>query len=371
MIVRNQHLPESWIGYYTSLLYAAAIVGSVSTARLMAHFSVRFMQLGSLVATGLGYVLFSCIAPPALDVAIASMGIALMGLSYGTIVPSSSLVLAETYSQRMQPLVVSVRQTGVPIGTALVALIAPFIAQHYGWQSMTPAVLAVLGLTFLLSLPGLWRFSSLSANLPRRQHLLASVQSALSEPVTRRLALMAGVYAMNQAALTTYLVPGMVWLHGLSVGKSAGYLAVATIAGAVARIVFGMTTSRFGRATLHLALIGLATGLAWLLLLWPLPSALRLTVGSALLGMTAMGWNGILIAELGMAAPAGRTAEAVAAGTSFAYLGVLVAPLTFVQLDHLLGSKTGALAGIALLAVIAGVALLRTAAPSASGHLPR
>jgi predicted MFS family arabinose efflux permease len=359
VIVRAQHLPESWIGYYTSLMYAAAIAGSVSTARLMASFSVRTLQLGSVVATGLGYALFSGLSAGAVAVALACLGIALMGFAYGVIVPSSSLVLAQSYSQRMQPLVVSVRQTGVPVGTAMVALLAPYVAQHYGWQSLTLPVLAVLGGTFLLSLPGLRSFGSVSAHQPQRQHLLASLRSALSEPGTRRLALVAGVYAMNQAALTTYLVPGLFWLHGLSVGKSAGYLAIATMAGAAARIVFGMTTSRYGRAGLHLALIGLLTGLAWLLLLWPLPSALRLTAGSMLLGMTAMGWNGILLAELGMAAPAGRTAEAVATGTSFAYLGVLVAPLAFVQLDHALDSKTGALAGIALLAVIAGAMLLR------------
>jgi hypothetical protein len=294
-----------------------------------------------------------------------------MGLAYGIIVPSSSQVLAKSYSQRMQPLVVSLRQTGVPVGTALVALIAPYVAQHFGWHTMTSVVLAVLCGAVLLSLPGLWQFGSISAQLPQRQHLLASVQSALSQPATRRLALVAGVYAINQAALTTYLVPGLVWLHGLSIGKSAGYLAVATIAGAAARIVFGMTTSRFGRATLHLALIGLSTGVAWLLLLWPLPTAMRLTVGSALLGMTAMGWNGILLAELGMAAPAGRTAEAVAAGTSFAYLGVLVAPLAFVQLDHLFGSKTAALTGLALLAVMAGAALLRNPAGQASRNMVR
>jgi peptidoglycan/LPS O-acetylase OafA/YrhL len=79
-----------------------------------------------------------------------------------------------------------------------------------------------------------------------------------------------------------------------------------------------------------------------------------------LLGMTAMGWNGILLAELGLrAAPTGRTAEAVATGTSFAYLGVLVAPLAFVQLDHALGSKAAALGGLALLAVLAGASLLK------------
>nr|WP_292933247.1 MFS transporter [Novosphingobium sp. PASSN1] len=358
VIVHAQGLPESWIGYYTSLMYAAAIAGSVSTARLMAGLSVRALQLGSVLATALGYALFSNVAPDALGASLACLGIALMGFAYGVIVPSSSFVLAQSYSARMQPLVVSLRQTGVPVGTAMVALIAPYAAQHGGWHALTLPVLALLGITFLLSLPGLKTHGSISAHLPPRQNLLAAMRGAFSQRATRQLAIVAGVYAMNQAALTTYLVPGLVWLHGLSVGKSAGYLAIATMAGAAARIVFGLTTARFGRANLHLALIGLMTGAAWLLLLWPLPSALRLTAGSALLGMTAMGWNGILLAELGLAAPAGRTAEAVATGTSFAYLGVLVAPLVFVQLDHLLGSKTAALASIAALAVIAGAILL-------------
>ncbi|MCX7285541.1 MAG: MFS transporter [Novosphingobium sp.] len=366
VIVQAQHLPESWIGYYTSLMYGAAIVGSVSTARLMAQFSVRSLQLGSVVATGLGYALFAGIGMSVLPVALACLGILLMGMAYGVIVPSSSFVLAQTYSHRMQPLVVSLRQTGVPVGTALVALVAPHVAQRHGWHAVTWVVLAALGLTFALSVPGLRNHGAVSMQLPQRQHLLASLRGVLQEPAAARLAVIAGIYAMNQAALTTYLVPGLFWLHGLSVGKSAGYLAIATVAGAVARIVFGLTIARFGRTALHLALIGLMTGVAWALLLWPLPSALRLTAGSVVLGMTAMGWNGILLAELGRSAPAGRTAEAVATGTSFAYLGVLVAPLAFVQLDHLLGSKAAALAGIALLAVIAGAALLRRSATSSA-----
>ena len=140
---------------------------------------------------------------------------------------------------------------------------------------------------------------------------------------------------------------------------------MATIAGAAARIVFGITTTRFGRAGLHLGLIGVVSGLAWFLLLWPMPSPLRLTIASVLLGMTAMGWNGILLAEMALAAPAGQTTEAVAAGTSFAYFGVLVAPLIYVLLDQALASRTAAIAGLAVLAVLAGAGLLRT---GARGH---
>jgi MFS family permease len=359
VIVQAQHLPESWIGYYTSLLYASAIIGSVGTARLLASFSIRFVQLGALLATALGYALFSQLEAGLLPVIMACTGIVLMGLAYGVTVPSGSLALSECYSPRMQPLVVSVRQTGVPVGTAIVALIAPFAAHHYGWQSILVPVVAVLAATFVLALPGLRPFGARAANPPARQHLLAALRSALREPATRRLALVSGAYGINQAAMTTYLVPSLVWLHGLSVAAAAGYLALATIAGAAARIIFGITTARFGRAALHLGLIGIASGLAWLLLLWPMPSPMRLMSGSLLLGMTAMGWNGILLAQIALAAPPGKTTEAVATGTSFAYFGVLIAPLIYVQLDHALSSKAAAMAGLAALAILAGAALLR------------
>jgi predicted MFS family arabinose efflux permease len=368
VIVRAEHLPESWIGYYTSLLYAAAIVGSVATARLLSSFSVRFVQLGALLATALGYALFCRLEPGLFPLLAACTGIVLMGIAYGVTVPSGSLALAQCYSPRAQPLVVSVRQTGVPVGTALVALIAPLMAQHFGWQSMLIPVLVAVAGAFALSLAGLRPFGAISANPPRRQHVLAALRSAMAAPATRRLAMVSGAYGVNQAALTTYLVPSLVWIHGLSVGKAAGYLAMATIAGAAARIVFGVTTARLGRARLHLGLIGLVSGIAWLLLLWPMPSPLRLTIGSIVLGMTAMGWNGILLAEMALEAPAGQTTEAVAAGTSFAYFGVLMAPLFYVVLDLAFSSRTGALAGLAVLAVLAGAWLLLTGARGSALH---
>lgn len=132
---------------------------------------------------------------------------------------------------------------------------------------------------------------------------------------------------------------------------------MATIAGALSRIAFGFTIARFGRVSLHLGLIGVISGLAWFLLLWPDPGTFQLAIGSAVLGMTAMGWNGILLAEIGLVAPTGRATEAVATGTSFAYFGVLVAPLLYVQLDGAFG-RTGAVAGLAALAIIGGAALL-------------
>lgn len=345
-------------------MYAAAIVGSVATSMLLARFSIRFIQLAALLATGAGYALFAQVGTAPFALATAILGIVLMGLAYGVIVPSGSIALAQCYSQKMQPLVVSVRQTGVPAGTAIVALTAPAAAYAYGWEAMTPIVWCFLVLTALFSVRGLKPFKTKTARPPGRVHLLSAWQVALSAPATRRLALVAGAYGINQAALTTYLVTSLVWFHDMSVSRAAGFLAVATVAGATARIVFGVTSVRFGRADLHLGLLGLLSGAAWLLLLWPTPSFFQIFIGSALLGISAMGWNGILLAQIGLAAPKGKTAEAISSGTSFAYLGVLVAPLIYVQLDHVLNSRKAALAGLSFLAIAAGAALLWPSKPA-------
>lgn len=342
-------------------MYAAAIIGSVATSPLLAMFSIRFIQLAALVATGIGYGLFSQIGTAPLSLVMAISGILLMGLAYGVIVPSGSIALAQSYSQKMQPLVVSVRQTGVPVGTALVALVAPAAAYAFGWHAMTPIVWSLLAITALLSVPGLRRFKTKASRPAGRVHLFSAWQVAFGDPATRRLALVAGAYGINQAALTTYLVISLVWFQDMSVGRAAGYLAVATIAGAAARILFGVTIVRFGRADLHLGLLGLLVGTAWLLLLWPTQSLLQIFIGSVLLGISGMGWNGILLAQIGLVAPKGKTAEAVSSGTSIAYLGVVLAPLIFVQLEQILNGRKAALAGLSFLAIAAGAALLKAA----------
>jgi predicted MFS family arabinose efflux permease len=331
----------------------------------MDSLDVGKIQLGGLLATLIGFVLFAQIERSGIGLAAALLGIVLMGLAYGVIVPSSALLLADRFSRQWQPMVVSIRQTGVPVGTALVALIAPLVVQHWGWRSMGLVVAAAAALTFALSAPALLGIRLEPRAPGPRSNLLASLRETFRHPATLRLALVSGFYGINQAALTTYLVPSLVWLHAMSIGKAAGFLAIATVTGACARIGFGITTSRFGKPYRHLRSIGLLSGIAWALVLWPGPSSLRLVCGAGLLGATAMGWNGILLAQLAQEAPHGKTADAVGAGTALAYFGVLIAPFIYVAMIALSHDKTAAIAALASLSIVAGVLSLGRASARA------
>ena len=112
-IVGEAHLPEAWIGYYTSLLYLSAMTGSLLTPRLIASLDVGRIQLGGLVATMLGFALFAEIAASGRGLALALAGIVIMGLAYGVIVPAS---LPETW--QISSLQVEARPPVDPVSAA-------------------------------------------------------------------------------------------------------------------------------------------------------------------------------------------------------------------------------------------------------------
>ena len=129
-----------------------------------------------------------------------------------------------------------------------------------------------------------------------------------------------------------------------------------------ARVLWGIVADRAlsRRATLGVlgvgmgitAACGLASGPHWPL--WAL-----FAFGIAL-GTTAVGWNGVFLAELTRLAPQGRIADVTGGSSFFTFLGVVVAPPLFHFALGLTASygATYALFGIVPLAV--GVALLLT-----------
>jgi predicted MFS family arabinose efflux permease len=176
----------------------------------------------------------------------------------------------------------------------------------------------------------------------------------------RPLMAVALLYGINQAALTTFLVLALVWQHALSVAEAAGYLALATLSGAVSRIALGMSASRFGHVRAHLGVLGLLSGVAWAVLLAPDPGVSHLMAGALLLGASAMGWNGLLLAQLATEAPPGEGTAAVAAGVSLAYLGVVVGPLLFSAALFVTSDRIAAIAALASAAVAMGAWLVWT-----------
>ena len=82
-----------------------------------------------------------------MSIALSAVAI---GVGYGPITPASSHVLAKTTPRERMALMFSIKQTGVPAGTALAGLIVPPLTIAFGWQV---AVVLIRHLRCASSLP--------------------------------------------------------------------------------------------------------------------------------------------------------------------------------------------------------------------------
>jgi hypothetical protein len=98
------------------------------------------------------------------------------------------------------------------------------------------------------------------------------------------------------------------------------------------------------------ALVALAAGPGW--------PAWLLFLYAAVFGATAVGWNGVFLAEIARIAPQGRTSEATGGCLFFTFLGVVLTPLIFNAVLALAGTYAIAYAVFAAPALAVGTWML-------------
>jgi len=363
-IADSLRIDHALIGLYSALLYGAAIGGTLAGPWAMRRVpSVRLMVLCMLV-NAMGLALFAQIGD-ALVWGLA--GNIVMGLAYGMVAPVTAVTLNEGFSARAQPLIVSIKQTGVPLGTALSAAVLPALALAQGWRWTLGVAVGLTGAAALALalLPARRAGPPPPAQSGSSGAALAAVWRA---PAARAMALACFCLGANQAAAISLLIPTLVSHHGMGLRQAAALLAVTTVAGAIARIVVGASATRFGHPLGHVMVLASLGTLAWALLLAQGAVAHPAVQGLAavLLGFAAIGWNGVLLSQMTLAGPRAQAAAFNGVGTALAYAGVVSGPLVHATLWSATGSPALAIMAVASLglagAVILGLGTRRLAA---------
>jgi len=132
---------------------------------------------------------------------------------------------------------------------------------------------------------------------------------------------------------------------------------VASIGG---RLLWGLLADRVFRRRTMLGLLGLGMGLSAIATLasdpgWP---QWALFVFASVFGATAVGWNGVYLAEVARLAPAGRVGEATGGCLFFTFLGVVVTPPAFNAALALSANYAAAYAVFGVPALVVGTWLL-------------
>jgi MFS family permease len=347
------------VGYFVTAAYLGSMIGTATAGGWVQRFGpIRVSQIGMLLC-GCGLAIAASGTLPAV-----LAGALLIGLGYGPATPASSVILARAAPSGMLALTFSIKQTGVPLGTAIAGAVVPLLVLGLGWQAAALLIGATCALFGLVIAP-------LRAQYDRERNRAApvSLRSAfapvllvLREPKIMQLAATSFVYGGVQITLVAYLVAFLTESFGLSLVLAGIVMAASQLSSVAGRVLWGVVADHVLSRRATLGMLGVAMGITALCALgagphWPLWMLFAFAIA---LGVTAVGWNGVFLAELTRLAPQGRIGDVTGGSSFFTFLGVVVTPPLFYLVLGLTSSygATYALFGIPPFAV--GMLLLWT-----------
>lgn len=345
------------IGVYTAVIYAAACLAAAASGGPIHRLGAIRLSQYCLLLCAAGLAL-AATAKPLLVLA----GGLLLGVGYGPVTPASSHLLIRQTPPHRRSLVFSLKQTGVPVGGVLAEILVPALALPLGWRGAA-LVSAALCLLVAALVEPLHRRLDTDAN-PRAGYpsgVLAAIRLVLGLPALRRLALASLAFSAIQLCFSAFVVTFLTDRIGLALVTAGAVMAAAQAAGVAARILWGWIADRFLAARLLLLLLGLlmaASGAATGLITadWPVGAIAGVTM---LLGASALGWNGVYLAEVAHLAPAGAAGAATGGALSLTFLGVVIGPPLFSAVVAASGSYRPAFLAAALVAAAAALTLRR------------
>lgn len=317
------------VGYYYSIIYGVATLSALTCGSLLSRFgAVRMVQACLALAA------FSlCLAATGEPWAVAIAG-PLVGFAMGPTTPASSHVLGRLSPPAHRNLIFSMKQTGVPIGNAVAGASLPAMGLAMGWQ---PPLLVLAGFCVALALAAETHRRVIDIDAGRGGRLfswrevVAPMAIVMRHGALRRAAFTSGFYSGMQSCVSAFLVATLTQRAGYDLLTAGLVMTVAQSAGAVARILWGFAADRTGQPALTLAVIGaimavVGGGVGLVEREWPIALVL---IAGAILGGTAVGWNGVYLAEVARLAPADKVGAVTGATSMYTYGGVLAVPTIF------------------------------------------
>ncbi|MEO5697217.1 MAG: MFS transporter [Burkholderiaceae bacterium] len=355
---RDLGVPAAWVGYYIAIVYLGSMLGSVASGGMVARYGPLRVSQAGLVSCLLGLALAA--STPSL--CVVALGAFFVGLGYGPTTPSSSQILMRATPPSLISVTFSIKQTGVPLGGAIAGALVPTLILLVGWR-WSAVMIGLACVALALAIQPVRRRYDVDLNPSAPISLRAAFAPLGMVFRDRRLgemAIVSFIFGGVQITLVAYLVIFLTEVFSMSLVLAGLVMAVSQVASVVGRVVWGVVADRLLSRRVMLGLLGVGMGLSALVTVfatpaWPLP---LLFFYAAVFGATAVGWNGVFLAEVARIAPAGQISQATGGCMFFTFLGVVVSPPLFSQALAIGGSYAGAYAVFGVPALFAGVWLL-------------
>ncbi len=346
------------VGYFSSIVFVGAMVSSLlSGGFVVRHGAIRVSQFCLLIGA------ISMAATAGATVALLVASAIVLGFGVGPATPASSHILARHTPSHMRSLVFSIKQTAVPLGGVLAGALVPLFVVQFGWRGAAWAV-AVICLVLIVLVQPARRVFDVDLR-PREKLFRGSIVSplllVLRDRGLRGPVLASFAYAGMQQAFTVFLVIYLVAVLDLSLIEAGFVLAVSQGAGVVGRVLWGAVADAIGNSRLVLGGLGIASAVFAIAVTfigpsWPFAAVVGVCAG---FGVTAIGWNGVYLAEIARRVPFEDVGHATGGALFITFFGVVAAPPVFGGLATLTGSYSAGFFLLAALTGIAGISLIR------------
>ncbi|OAJ54627.1 MFS transporter [Paraburkholderia ginsengiterrae] len=341
------HLGNDGLGLALGMLGLGIAVSELPWGMLTDRWGDRRVLLLGLLSTAAALAGMALFVVPSgtrvPGVTALALGLLLVGLLGGSVNGSSGRAVMAWFREGERGLAMSIRQTAVPAGGGLGALLLPVLASRFGFTS----VYTVLALACAITAIFAWRWlhepshadaGSSSAPTARGTAAAGSVSikvSPLRDVGIWRVALGAGALCVPQIAVITF---GTVFLHDFS---RAGVLAISVTMAAVqtgaaiARVWSGGWTDRRGNRRAYMRACSLLTAVLFASLAAMTGFAgmhhTAMTAVFALMvvlgGVSGSAWHGVAFTELATLAGTSRAGTALAMGNTCVFLTLFLTPL--------------------------------------------
>ncbi len=354
-LARVMDIEASLIGYQMSVIYGAAMLGSMLFTWMVARYGgCRTTQIGmACCAAGMVVALQGSVA--ALAVASVFIGVA-MSIN----LPAAAHLLFRFSPPQHRNFIFSLKQTGVPLAWALMALIAPAVTLAWGWRWALVLVLACALATLLAMQPPRRTWDDdRRPDLPVQARIFDGVILVWRAPALRWLGVSAFCLAFIQLCVSTFTVVMLVGEGGYTLVQAGLMLSVAQIAGVLGRIAWGWLADRSGdcMAALQYLTLGSVACCATVFFLTPGWPVWLTAMLFAVFGATAIGWNGLYTAEVARRSPPGQVSLVTGGAMVWNFAGILTGPTAFTLVYRFTGSYTATFGMVIVIALLTLAAL--------------
>jgi MFS family permease len=342
------------IAFYPVAVYVTAFLISFQIPRLLFQMGGMGLSLASIVLAGAG--LLFLLLPSA---AAASLAPVAIGCATAAMNPASSQVLGPRTTPRTAALVMSIKQTGVPLGGVAAGGLVPILAAYSGWR-MATIVLVAAGLALaIISLPSVrWLNGTAKPAQPAAFRPLDPVKHLLALPGMPALLFASLTFNGMQLCLRSFFVVYLVSDQRLSLVTAGSAFSISQAAGMVGQVGWAAAADRLLSVHTVMAIIGALMSAAALCAAsitphWPLGAIL---VVAAVYGVSAAGYLPVLLGEVAKRSPPGQVGMLTSGAQLFPLVGSIVGPLAFGGMAAFMGMPAAFV--LAAMSTLAGTALL-------------